>query len=41
VPNYFDVDSASRDRRAPHNAVGELVTVSEAVVKVTVDGERT
>lgn len=39
VPSYFDVDSfhASVERR--HNAKGQLVSVSEAVVKTVVDGQ--
>tara|TARA_R110002124_G_scaffold9586_16_gene49328 strand:+ start:14253 stop:15860 length:1608 start_codon:yes stop_codon:yes gene_type:complete len=39
LPNYFDVDTyrASVERR--HNALGEEVTVTEAVVKIRVGGE--
>ncbi|MGV8856790.1 MAG: citramalate synthase [Devosia sp.] len=39
LPNYFDVDTyrASVERR--HNAQGEEVTVTEAVVKIRVAGE--
>ncbi len=40
VPNYFEIDSFRVLVERRHNAIGELVTVSEAVVKVTVDGER-
>lgn len=39
VPQYFEVDSFRIMVERRHNAVGDLVTVSEAVVKVTVDGE--
>jgi 2-isopropylmalate synthase len=40
VPKFFEVESfrASVERR--HNAVGDIVSVSEAVVKLNVDGER-
>ncbi|MGB7431428.1 MAG: citramalate synthase [Ahrensia sp.] len=40
VPNFFEVDSfrASVERR--FNAKGEIVTQSEAVVKITVDGKQ-
>lgn len=40
VPEFFEVESyrASVERR--HNAKGQTVDVTEAVVKVTVDGER-
>ncbi len=39
LPNFFEVESyrAAVERR--HNVRGELVTVSEAVVKIVVDGE--
>ncbi|MCP5084130.1 MAG: citramalate synthase [Alphaproteobacteria bacterium] len=40
VPNYFDVDSFRVMVERRHNANGELVTMSEATVKITVDGER-
>ncbi|MEM7428491.1 MAG: citramalate synthase [Pseudomonadota bacterium] len=40
VPDYFDVDSFRVMVERRHNAKGELVTVSEATVKITVDGER-
>ncbi len=40
VPDYFDVDSFRVMVERRHNARGELVTVSEATVKVTVDGSR-
>ncbi len=40
VPNYFDVESFRVIVERRHNAVGELITVSEATVKVVVDGER-
>ncbi len=39
VPDFFDVQSFRVIVERRHNALGELVTVSEAVVKVTVDGE--
>jgi 2-isopropylmalate synthase len=41
VPDYFDVERFRVDVERRHNAVGELVTVSEAIVKVTVDGVAT
>lgn len=39
VPDYFEVDSFRTSVERRHNAHGELVTVCEAVVKVTVAGE--
>jgi 2-isopropylmalate synthase len=39
VPAYFTVESFRVMVERRHNAVGELVTVSEAVVKVNVGGE--
>ena len=39
VPDYFDVDSFRVIVEKRHNALGELVTVSEATVRVKVDGE--
>jgi 2-isopropylmalate synthase len=39
VPRFFDVEELPGDVERRYNAVGELVTVSEAVVKVKVDGE--
>jgi 2-isopropylmalate synthase len=39
VPQYFDVESYRVMVEKRHNALGRLVTVSEAVVKVTVDGQ--
>ncbi|MEZ5842260.1 MAG: citramalate synthase [Hyphomicrobiaceae bacterium] len=39
VPQYFSVDSFRVMVERRHNALGELVTVSEATVKVFVDGE--
>ncbi|MGI9380704.1 MAG: alpha-isopropylmalate synthase regulatory domain-containing protein, partial [Methyloligellaceae bacterium] len=39
VPKYFDVDSFRVLVERRHNAIGELVTISEATVKVHVDGE--
>ena len=39
VPLYFDVESYRVMVEKRHNALGKLVTVSEAVVKVAVDGQ--
>jgi 2-isopropylmalate synthase len=39
VPDYFEVDSFRVIVERRHNAVGELTTVSEATVRVRVDGE--
>ena len=39
VPQYFDVDSFRVMVERRHNALGHLVTVSEATVKVRIDGE--
>jgi 2-isopropylmalate synthase len=39
VPDYFVVERFRVDVERRHNAQGELVSVSEAVVKVRVDGE--
>jgi len=39
VPIYFEVNSFHTGVERRHNASGELVTVSEAVVKLTVEGE--
>ncbi len=39
VPGYFEVDSYRVQVERRHNALGELITVSEATVKVTVGGE--
>ncbi len=39
VPQFFDVDSFRVMVERRHNALGELVTVSEATVKVSIDGE--
>lgn len=39
VPHYFDVERFSVNVERRYNASGERVTVSEAIVKVTVDGE--
>lgn len=39
VPHYFDVERFSVNVERRFNAVGDFVTVSEAIVKVTVDGE--
>ena len=40
VPDYFDVDSFRVMVERRHNANGDLVTMSEATVKLTVDGQR-
>jgi 2-isopropylmalate synthase len=40
LPEYFDVDSFRVLVERRHNSRGELVTVSEAVVKLTVGGDR-
>jgi 2-isopropylmalate synthase len=40
VPDYFDVESFHVTVERRHNALGQLVSVSEAVVKVNVGGER-
>lgn len=39
VPEYFGVESFRVLVERRHNALGDLVTVSEATVKVTVDGD--
>jgi 2-isopropylmalate synthase len=39
VPQFFDVDSFRVMVERRHNAEGDLVTVSEATVKVRIDGE--
>jgi len=39
VPRYFSVDSFRVMVERRHNAVGKLLTVSEATVKVFIDGE--
>ena len=38
VPQFFDVDSFRVMVERRHNAVGDLVTISEATVKASVDG---
>ncbi|MEQ1712028.1 MAG: citramalate synthase [Hyphomicrobium sp.] len=40
VPRYFSVDSFRVMVERRHNAVGELVTVSEATVKVFINGDQ-
>src|SRR5262249_35630842 len=40
IPTYFTVDGFRVSVERRHNALGELITASEAVVKVTVDGEK-
>jgi len=39
VRNYFDVERFSVNVERRHNSHGELVSVSEAIVKVNIDGE--
>jgi 2-isopropylmalate synthase len=39
VPQFFEVDSFRVLVERRHNAVGDLVTISEATVKVRIDGE--
>lgn len=39
VPDYFKVDSFRVGVERRYNAIGELVTMSEAVVKINIDGE--
>ncbi len=39
VPHYFDVERFSVSVERRYNAAGERVTVSEAIVKITIDGE--
>lgn len=39
VPEYFEVERFRVDVERRHNANGELTTVSEAIVKLIVDGE--
>lgn len=39
VPDFFEVESFRVNVERRHNALGKLVTVSEAVVKVTVEGQ--
>jgi len=40
VPDYFEVESFRVLVERRHNALGKLVTISEATVKLIVDGER-
>jgi 2-isopropylmalate synthase len=40
VPNFFDVESFHVTVERRHNALGQMVSVSEAVVKLKVGGER-
>ncbi len=40
IPTYFIIEGFRVSVERRHNALGELVTASEAVVKVIVDGER-
>ena len=40
VPNYFEVEGFRVSVERRFNALGKLVTVSEATVKVTVDGQQ-
>jgi 2-isopropylmalate synthase len=39
VPQFFDVESFRVTVERRHNALGDLVTISEATVKVRIDGE--
>ena len=39
VPDYFEVERFRVDVERRHNAQGDLVSVSEAIVKVKIDGE--
>src|SRR5262249_14711638 len=39
VPHYFDVDRFRVNVERRYNAMGELIAVSEAIVKVTIDGK--
>ena len=39
LPDYFDVERFSVNVERRYNAVGDLITASEAIVKVRVDGE--
>jgi len=39
LPKFFDVESFRTSIERRHNAKGELVTMSEAVVKIRIDGE--
>ncbi len=40
IPHYFQVDSYKVEVERRFNAIGKEITVSEAVVKINVDGER-
>jgi 2-isopropylmalate synthase len=40
VPDYFDVEGFSVTVERRHNALGKLVSVSQAVVKTVIGGER-
>ncbi len=40
VPEFFEVESFRTSVERRHNALGEKISVSEAVVKIVVDGER-
>ncbi len=40
IPTYFTVEGFRVSVERRHNALGELITASEAVVKVVVDGEK-
>jgi len=39
VPKFFDIESFRVQVERRFNAIGEVITVSEAVVKLTIDGE--
>ena len=40
VPEYFDVDGFRVMVERRHNALGDLITISEATVKLTIDGRK-
>ena len=40
VPEFFEVESYRAQVERRHNAKGQLITVTEAIVKIIVDGER-
>ena len=40
VPEYFDVDGFRVMVERRHNALGDLITLSEATVKLTIDGRK-
>ena len=40
VPEFFEVESYRAQVERRHNAKGQLITVTEAIVKIVIDGER-